>query len=378
MLKYRLEIQLEKAKDHARKLKKEVLAIYLACKRKDVPWYAKIIPVLVVGYALSPIDLIPDFIPVLGYLYDLILVPLGIALAIKLIPKDKLDECRSQAEETFKNGKPKNWVAGLIIILLWFLLGAWIVVKFFGTYSFNEISISNLYFLFCGSFLAAAISGAAGFGGALLLLPLLTYTIGTTMAVPVLTLAQLIGNLSRVSIGFRQIKWKPVLIFIVGAVPAAIVGACFFAIVPTDIITRLIGGSIIVFVVLKYFKLIQFKSGNITMVCGGVLVGLLSGLVGSAGPMGAAIFLSLNLPPVAYIASEAVTATAMHIVKTIVYQKYIGIGMKEVALGLFMGVGMIIGTWAGKKFIENMPKEKFIKFVGVLLCLVGLQMIVFG
>lgn len=94
--------------------------------------------------------------------------------------------------------------------------------------------------------------------------------------------------------------------------------------------------------------------------------------------IGAAIFLSLNLPLVAYIASEAVTATAMHIVKTMVYQKYIGIGIKEIAIGLFMGTAMVLGTWAGKKFIENMPKEKFARFVGVILCLVGLQMIIFG
>ena len=86
----------------------------------------------------------------------------------------------------------------------------------------------------------------------------------------------------------------------------------------------------------------------------------------------------MNLPPVAYIASEAVTATALHIVKTMVYQKYIGIGIKEVSIGLFMGAAMILGTWAGKKIIENMSKEKFARFVGVLLCLVGLQMIIFG
>ena len=130
MIKNKLEMSLEKAKNHARKLKKEVLALYLACKRKDVPWYAKIIPALVVGYALSPIDLIPDFIPVLGYLDDLIIVPLGISLAIRLIPKAILDECRIQAEETFKSGKPKNWVAGAVIILLWVLLAIWIIFKF--------------------------------------------------------------------------------------------------------------------------------------------------------------------------------------------------------------------------------------------------------
>lgn len=122
---------LEKAKKHARKLKKEIMALYLLCKRKDVPWYIKIVPLLVVSYALSPIDLIPDFIPVLGYVDDLIIVPCGISLAIKLAPKEILDECRLQAEETYKKGTPKNWITGSLILLLWLLLAAWIILKIF-------------------------------------------------------------------------------------------------------------------------------------------------------------------------------------------------------------------------------------------------------
>jgi len=100
-------------------LKKEIGALYLAYKRRDVPWYAKVVVLLVVGYALSPIDIIPDFIPVLGYLDDLILIPIGVAFAIRLIPKDIMNECREQSENIFKDGKPKNWVAGGIIIFIW-------------------------------------------------------------------------------------------------------------------------------------------------------------------------------------------------------------------------------------------------------------------
>lgn len=232
--------------------------------------------------------------------------------------------------------------------------------------------------LFIGSFLAAAISGAAGFGGALLLLPLFSRIIGTTMAVPVLTIAQLIGNLSRAFFGFKQIKWKPVMLFILGAVPMSVLGAFSFVKVPKEVITRGIGFAIIVFVVLKYFKVLKFEPSNKTMLIGGAVTGLISGLVGSAGPIGAALFLSLNLPPVSYIASEAVTAIAMHISKTVVYQKYLGVGLYALGIGLFMGVAMIAGTWAGKKVIDKMSKEKFVKFVGILLLVIGLQMLIFG
>jgi len=109
----------EKWKAKARKLKQEVYALYLVSKDRRVPWYARVVAVAVVAYAFSPIDLIPDPIPVLGYLDDLILIPLGIALVIKLIPAEVMQDCREKAALTMKVGKPNNWVAGGIIILIW-------------------------------------------------------------------------------------------------------------------------------------------------------------------------------------------------------------------------------------------------------------------
>lgn len=117
-------------KAKAKSLKKEVKVLFLAYKRPNVPWYAKVFAILVVGYALSPIDFIPDFIPILGYLDDLVLIPLGVALAIKLIPPDVLEECRAEAEEVFSKGKPKNWTAGVIIILIWLAVIGLLVYKF--------------------------------------------------------------------------------------------------------------------------------------------------------------------------------------------------------------------------------------------------------
>ena len=116
-------------KEKAKKTKKEIGALYLAYKRPDVPFYAKLVTILVVGYALSPIDLIPDFIPVLGYLDDLILLPLGIACAIKLIPIDIMNKCRQQSENIFNENKPKNWIMGSIIICLWIIIFIYILTR---------------------------------------------------------------------------------------------------------------------------------------------------------------------------------------------------------------------------------------------------------
>lgn len=116
-------------KIRAKNLKNELAAIFLAYKKPGVPWYAKLIAIIVVGYALSPIDLIPDFIPVLGYLDDLILIPLGISLVIKLIPTIVMEECRNEAKNLFDNGKPKNHIAAFIIIIIWITIISLIIFK---------------------------------------------------------------------------------------------------------------------------------------------------------------------------------------------------------------------------------------------------------
>jgi uncharacterized membrane protein YkvA (DUF1232 family) len=109
--------QKSSVKQKTRLLKGEILALFLAVKHPATPWYAKALVALIVGYALSPIDLIPDFIPVLGYLDDFVLLPLGIALAIRLIPPFVLDDCRRQAA-AYGNILPKLWLGALLIILL--------------------------------------------------------------------------------------------------------------------------------------------------------------------------------------------------------------------------------------------------------------------
>ncbi len=230
--------------------------------------------------------------------------------------------------------------------------------------------------LILSSFTAALISGAAGFGGALLLLPVLTLYAGAELAVPVLTIAQLIGNLSRMAFGINQIEWKKVVLFSITAVPLSALGAFGFSIISKSTVTRGIGAVLILFVVLKYFGILKFKPNNKTLIFGGAVTGLLSGLAGSAGPIGAAVFLSFGLPPVTYIASEAATATAMHIVKILVYGKLVNLPPNTINLGLLMGLAMIFGTYVANRFIKNMKKEVFQKYVAVLLCVVGAYMLI--
>ncbi|MBL8966403.1 MAG: DUF1232 domain-containing protein [Spirochaetaceae bacterium] len=116
------ERPIDRLKARAKTLKHETYALYLAVREPGVPWYAKALAALVVGYALSPIDLIPDFIPILGYLDDLVLIPAGIALAVKLIPAETLAACRTRAETELAGRKLTSKTAAAVVILLWLLV----------------------------------------------------------------------------------------------------------------------------------------------------------------------------------------------------------------------------------------------------------------
>lgn len=122
---------LSRLKKMAKRLRQESYALYFAFKDPRTPWFAKVVILIVLGYLLSPVDLIPDFVPVLGYLDDLVIVPLPIRIAIKLIPKEIMIESRARAARALLPLKKKGWLAIVFILiwimLIWFLLDAFVI-----------------------------------------------------------------------------------------------------------------------------------------------------------------------------------------------------------------------------------------------------------
>jgi len=122
----------ERLKTWAGRLRTETYALALAARDRRVPWYARLFMAVVVAYAFSPLDLIPDFIPILGYLDDLILVPAGIWLAVKMVPAPIMAECRARASEDLARDSRTGQVAGIVIVAAWLtlaLLAGWLVVR---------------------------------------------------------------------------------------------------------------------------------------------------------------------------------------------------------------------------------------------------------
>jgi len=123
-------------KARARQLKTDVPAVFLALKRKETPLIVKILAAVTVAYALSPVDLIPDFIPVIGFLDDVLILPGLVALIIKLTPKDVFAQCRKEAENIWAQGRPKKWYYAIPVVLLWgvliYIIGVYLLTIFHG------------------------------------------------------------------------------------------------------------------------------------------------------------------------------------------------------------------------------------------------------
>jgi uncharacterized membrane protein YkvA (DUF1232 family) len=125
---------MQRLKTWARALKRDVITLWFALKHPDTPWYARALAAVITAYALSPIDLIPDFIPVLGYLDDLIIVPAGVWLLLKIVPENVVVDSRAKSEKWFleQKGKPRSYVGLSVVLILW-VLAAWTLYRMFAT-----------------------------------------------------------------------------------------------------------------------------------------------------------------------------------------------------------------------------------------------------
>lgn len=223
---------------------------------------------------------------------------------------------------------------------------------------------------------AGLLSGSVGFGGGMILLPVITYFYGVEVAVPVSTIAQMLSNLSRVVMGWKEIDWRAVGMFLLLAVPFTALGAFGFANVPKGPMTIVLCSFLIVFAVMKLMGKMRLPHRPSTMVVGGGVTGLVNGLLGISGPLSGAVFLTLELAPVSYIASEATTAAVMHIVKAIVYGKLNLMSDSIFLSGCGIGCAMILGNFIAMRFIRNVNKKLYQKVVAGIMIAVSLWLIV--
>jgi uncharacterized protein len=226
---------------------------------------------------------------------------------------------------------------------------------------------------------ASFLAAIAGFGGSVIMLPVLVWTVGVTDAIPILTIAQLIGNLSRVVLSRRELKWPVIWRFALGAIPLAIIGGIIFAAAPAAGLVRVLGVFLILMVVYRHTRWGRnIKLSLIGFVPLGAVSGILSAVLGTVGPLVAPFFLAYGLAKGAYIGTEAMTAVVMHLTKLGVYGSYALIGIRTLLIGLGIGAVMILGTFLGRKLLDRMPEKVFPYIIEGTLLISGIIFIVRG
>jgi uncharacterized membrane protein YfcA len=222
------------------------------------------------------------------------------------------------------------------------------------------------------AFVAAMLAAVTGFGGAAVLLPMLVLVFGAREAIPILTVAQLIGNGSRVWFNRHELDLKVVAWFALGGVPMAILGGMLFARVPLAALTRVLGAFLILSVAWRQIwrgtkRRLPLKS----FVAIGAISSFLSALLGSVGPLMAPFFLAYGLVKGAYIGTEALSTAVMHLTKLVAYKQSAILPMHAVFAGLALGPIMVGGSFVGERIVDRISERVFVAIMELTLLAAG-------
>jgi len=224
------------------------------------------------------------------------------------------------------------------------------------------------------AFIAATLAAVTGFGGAAVLLPMLVFVFGVREAIPILTVAQLIGNGSRVWFNRHELDWKVVGWFALGGVPMAILGGMLFARAPLAPLTRVLGAFLILIVVWRHIpRSAMWQPPLQSFAAIGAVSSFLSALLGSVGPLMAPFFLAYGLVKGAYIGTEALSTVVMHIAKLVAYKRSAILPEHALLAGLALGPIMVSGSFIGKRIVDRIPERVFVVIIELTLLAAGVR-----
>jgi len=232
--------------------------------------------------------------------------------------------------------------------------------------------------LVVGALVGSVLGGVAGFGTGIIMLPLVAWAVGFRSAVPVLTVAMLIGNLSRIWWSRGEVDRAVVVRFALGAVPATALGTVLYAGVPAEWFGRIVGVFLLASVPLRRVlatDLFRMRLRYFPVL--GAFIGLLSALVVTTGPLNTPFFLAYGLRRSAYVGTEAVCAMAMHLARGAALARFALLTWETVAVGLALGGTMFAGSWLGRRLLDRMSDRVFLGIIEALLVVMGLQSLLF-
>ncbi len=250
------------------------------------------------------------------------------------------------------------------------------------------LDLGSLLLLSLVAFMTAMLSGTIGFGGGIILLPVLSAYLGVAEAVPILTAVQIVSNFSRFMFSFREINWKLVRDFSLIAIPCTLIGGLMFVHLNQHYAMKAIGAILLIYVAAMAIGSKKNNGGQPADANAGArnvgpwfrptagLVGFLSGLVGTAGPIGAAAFLSCNLAPGAYIASDAISSLLIHCSKLALYHSSLQLPERVWTTAAVLSLATMAGSLCGKLVTEKLSKKTFRSVALGALTVAGVSLLV--
>ncbi len=241
------------------------------------------------------------------------------------------------------------------------------------------MTLGELVLLGGTAFIASTLAAVTGFGGAAVLLPVLVAAFGVRDAIPILTVAQLIGNGSRVWFNRKELDLRVVGWFALGGIPLAFVGGLLFASAPLGALTRILGAFLLFVVAWRHLRPGPPRRIPLRAFAPlGAVSSFLSALLGSVGPLMAPFFLGYGLVKGAYIGTEALSTVVMHVTKLVAYGSTSLLTATSVATGLALGPIMIVGSFTGKRIVDRIPEHVFVAIIEGVLIVAGLTFLIGG
>ncbi len=236
--------------------------------------------------------------------------------------------------------------------------------------------VVELLFVLGVGLAAGTLSGIVGFGSSIMLMPVLVIVFGPLHAVPIMAIAAILANLSRVLIWWREVDWRAVAAYAVTGVPAAALGARTLLVLPPRLIECALGVFFLLMIPgRRWLATRGFRLRLPHLLALGAVIGFLTGIVVTTGPITAPIFLAYGLAKGAFIATEAAASLAVYLSKSAVFRRFGAMPLPVITQGLITGASLMAGAWIAKRFVLRMHPDRFRLVMDALMLLSGLTML---
>jgi uncharacterized protein len=234
----------------------------------------------------------------------------------------------------------------------------------------------SFLFVFAVGLVAGTISGIVGTGSSIMLMPVLIYQYGPKQAVPIMAVASVMSNFARIMAWYREVDWRACAAYSIPAIPAAALGARTLLVLPSHTVDVSIGLFLIAMVPLRHWLAShQLKFSLWHLAVGGAVVGYLTGIVVSTGPLSVPLFLFYGLTKGAFLATEAASSLGMYVSKSITFQRFGALTGEVAVQGLIAGSSLMFGAFIAKRFVLHLEPEMFRRIMDGIMIAAGLSML---